>query len=178
MCAVVAKLMQQFHILIPRDLHVTLCSVAVEHSVVSDLSTSSHGWAGTDGHSHIGGSWCYKLTPVCSSDGDMKKSPVMRLLLMHKNSVSLSGFPLGSSLPCFPLAPMFSYSTVLWGRVFPCRLSIRSHLFVLQGLSLALHLWASVYTPVNVCICNKVLWRTILYCAWYLGLIQWKGGYE
>lgn len=147
MCAVVAKLMQQFHILIPRDLHVTLRSVAVERSVVSDLSTSSHGRAGTDSHSHIGGSRCYKLTPVCSSDGGMKKSPVTRLLLMHTKSVSLSGFPRGLSLPCFPLAPIFSYSILYCGEErFPAGW-VFGAIFLRCKVSLWLCICGPLFTP-------------------------------
>lgn len=55
MCAVLAELIQRFHILISLDLHTALCGVALEQSVVSDLSSSAHGWAGTDGQSPP---WC------------------------------------------------------------------------------------------------------------------------
>lgn len=82
----------------------------------------------------------------------------MRIVLMHKNqqSVSSSGFPLDLSLPCFPLAPMFSYS-LLWGREFPSRLIIWSwsHLFTVQGLSGFASVGLSLRP--SICVCNKVL---------------------
>lgn len=177
-CCVLAKVNQQFHILTPLDCPTTLHGVAVEQSMVSDLSGGPRGWAGTDGTA---------MSRVLSSTSSLlcvhqvglwETVPVMGMFLMHKTiSVSTRWGSLWVSLCLAFLWLRFSYSTLCCGEEsFPAGRSLETSLYIAMSLfgfaSLGLCL------PRSVSVCNEVLWRAILYCAWCLTLIQWRGAQE